>query len=202
LAKRGTYIRTEKHRKINSDALKKFYANGGQIWSKGKKFSDKHRASLSLSHLGIVSKPAKASICCNCHNEYYKKDGGSRSKKRKYCSFECYVKATTGSYRPNSGAYGEKNPHWRGGVTSINKIIRGSRKYSDWRKSVFQRDNYTCVFCGVVGGYLEADHIKPFAYFVEHRFDIDNGRTLCKPCHSKTDTYMGRSFKKYKELCK
>lgn len=83
-------------------------------------------------------------------------------------------------------ARGEKHHNWKGGKTNINKAIRGSVEYKLWRDSVFKRDNFTCVCCGKCGGDLNADHIKPFAYYVELRFDISNGRTLCIPCHRKT----------------
>ena len=88
-------------------------------------------------------------------------------------------------------------PNWRGGITPINEKIRKSIEYKLWRKSVFERDDYTCVWCGQKGGKLNADHIKPFAYFPELRFAIDNGRTLCIDCHKKTDTY-GKGVYKYK----
>lgn len=91
---------------------------------------------------------------------------------------------------------GEKNNNWHGGVTKINDKIRKSTEYSLWRESVFKRDNYTCVWCGKKG-FLEADHIKPFALYPELRFAIDNGRTLCKSCHKTTDTYLNRWFKRY-----
>ena len=54
------------------------------------------------------------------------------------------------------------------------------------RRNIFHRDNYTCQYCKVRGGYLEADHIKPFAFFPELRFVLSNGRTLCRKCHNKT----------------
>jgi 5-methylcytosine-specific restriction endonuclease McrA len=202
MTKRGTYKRTDEHRAITSLGLKRFYANGGVVWSKGKQFSDTHISRLKQSHIGVISKVAKPSICCNCHKQYYKKDCASRRKSRKYCSFSCYVKSITGISKPTSGVRGPKNHKWRGGITSENRKIRASAEYAKWRSSVFVRDNFTCTFCGVVGGYLEADHIKPFAYFRELRFKPENGRTLCKPCHATTDTYMGRAVQKMKEYAK
>jgi len=84
---------------------------------------------------------------------------------------------------------GSKNPNWKGGVTPKNTAIRQSTEYKDWRIKVFQRDNYTCQECGSRGVTLHADHIKPFAYYPELRLVIENGRTLCVPCHQETETY-------------
>lgn len=94
---------------------------------------------------------------------------------------------------PNPSFSGENNPMWKGGVTSINEKIRKSIEYKQWRTSVYVKDNYTCVECGNNrGGNLEADHIKQFAFYPELRFDVSNGRTLCKECHKKTDTYLNK----------
>ena len=84
---------------------------------------------------------------------------------------------------------GEKNNRWRGGITSENMKIRQSKEYKDWRTAVFKRDCYTCQDCGEKGYRLNADHIKPFAYFPELRLVLENGRTLCVECHRKTPTY-------------
>lgn len=68
----------------------------------------------------------------------------------------------------------------------LNRFARYSVEAFEWRKSVFKRDDYTCQMCFVRGKYLEADHIKPWAYFPELRFELTNGRTLCRPCHNTT----------------
>lgn len=88
-----------------------------------------------------------------------------------------------------------KHRLWKGGATNKNKIIRESFEYRLWREAVFERDGYSCVLCKKRGGKLNADHLKSFAYYPELRFAIDNGRTLCKPCHLATDNYGNRSYK-------
>lgn len=70
-----------------------------------------------------------------------------------------------------------------------NSRIRSSKKYKEWRLKVFERDNFTCVICKAKNVYLNADHIKKFADYPRLRLDIDNGRTLCVPCHRKTPNY-------------
>lgn len=94
---------------------------------------------------------------------------------------------------------GELASNWRGGISSENEKIRRSGQYYEWRKNVFERDNYTCQHCGtksIAGNRvrLEADHIKPFASYPDLRFDINNGQTLCAPCHRLTPTW-GKSNK-------
>lgn len=92
---------------------------------------------------------------------------------------------------------GEKHYRWKGGISKEGDTIRQSIEGRSWRKSVFERDNYTCQECGQIGGELNADHIKPFAYFPDLRFDINNGRTLCVSCHRKTNTYGNKYWKEY-----
>ncbi len=101
---------------------------------------------------------------------------------------------------------GEKHFNWKGGITTSNRMIRRSLEYKLWKEAVFKRDDYTCSWCGARNNKglgksikIEADHIKPFSHYPELRFSIDNGRTLCVDCHSKTDTYKGRS--NYKKPC-
>lgn len=79
------------------------------------------------------------------------------------------------------------------GRSTQQKRIRKSAEYKRWRTAVYERDNYTCQECGVRGGVeLNADHVKPFTLFPELRFDVNNGRTLCRDCHLATPTF-GRS---------
>lgn len=126
-------------------------------------------------------KKKKQAFCKKCGIEFTR--NLSFRGKMMFCSSKC------------SGAYHikENSPSWKGGI----KKDRDKRKSYDcvmWRKAVFERDNYTCQICGILGTELNADHIKPYHQFPELRSDINNGRTLCINCHRKTDTY-GRKKK-------
>ncbi len=89
---------------------------------------------------------------------------------------------------------GENNPNWKNGSAEKLNLARKTREYRAWRVSVFKRDGFSCVLCGYKSkgtrpSDIHSDHIKPFADHPELRFAIDNGRTLCVPCHKKTDTW-------------
>lgn len=81
---------------------------------------------------------------------------------------------------------GEHN-FWKGGISEQNRTKRQqfmkTVEYRIWRTSVFKRDNYTCQICNEYGGMLHADHIKSWAEYPKLRLEVDNGRTLCVPCH-------------------
>lgn len=78
---------------------------------------------------------------------------------------------------------GERAYHWIDGRSSKNHCIRTSSEYKLWRKSCFERDNFTCQKCEQYGGELRVHHINNFADFPELRFALDNGITFCKKCH-------------------
>ncbi len=133
------------------------------------------------------------------HSDTTKKKIGESRKGKKH-SEETKNKIRIANRRPHPWMKkGKYASNWQGGKSKINARIRISKEYKLWRKAVFERDNYTCVWCkerSRVGKavIIHADHIKPFAYFPELRFAIDNGRTLCIECHRKTDTW-GKKLK-------
>lgn len=145
-------------------------------WLIGQEITEKHRENLRLG-----------AIRC----------GAGKSNKGLKRSIKTRYKMVKNAKR------GKEHHSWKGGVTKRYEKLRKSVRYKIWREAVFERDNYTCVFCKrkkEVSGKLNADHIKPFAYFPKLRFDLNNGRTLCEECHKKTDTFGYNVHKKIK-LC-
>jgi hypothetical protein len=107
---------------------------------------------------------------------------------------------------------GENNFNWKGGITKLANAIRKWVQYKEWRDFIFQRDNWTCQMCKKRGnGRLEVHHNKiSFAKLLKkyniqtiddaHKcpelFDKNNGITLCKDCHRKTDDYGRKNYRK------
>ena len=181
----GKYLKSTEHRANLSKA---------RI---GMKFSDEHRRKLSESHKGkkpIIPKDIYKIIS---QKNTGKKRSEETKAKLRISRAKQIMKPRTEEFRRklSEDRKGAKWYTWKGGLTPINLAIRNQVEYKLWRESIFKRDNYTCVFCKVKGGTLNADHIKPFAYYPELRFAIDNGRTLCVPCHKTTATYGGKCKK-------
>ena len=83
---------------------------------------------------------------------------------------------------------GKNNPNWRGGVAKSCRPEMSTAQYKNWRKAVFERDDYTCIDCGKHGGSLEADHSKTWAEYPNLRYEISNGITRCKTCYTQRHT--------------
>lgn len=104
---------------------------------------------------------------------------------------------------------GEKGSNWRGGISTLVQLIRKCFKYRQWVSDIFTKDNFICQICGIRGGKLEAHHIKSFSLIIhenniktieeallcEELWNLNNGMTLCKECHGKTDNYGNKKLK-------
>lgn len=207
----GVYIRTKPAwnkgltKEADSRVLKQ------SITQTGLKLTEEHRHKLRLAKLG-----KKQTL------EHRKKVGDALRGKKKSPFSEEHIKNMSLSHKGikmppktlehrrklSESQRGEKSHLWRGGLSDINDRIRHSVETKIARKACFERDNYTCIWCGIKGGIwlkekkkkviLNADHIKPFCDYPELRFELNNLRTLCEDCHRKTDTW-GRNALKVKE---
>jgi hypothetical protein len=60
---------------------------------------------------------------------------------------------------------------------------RNAKEWKRISREVFKRDNYTCQYCGIVGGKLEVDHI--IAFSKGGNDDMSNLTTSCLKCNRK-----------------
>jgi 5-methylcytosine-specific restriction endonuclease McrA len=73
----------------------------------------------------------------------------------------------------------------------LSRVRSGARKsyrYNEWALQVKQRDGFICQHCGIDEiNNLQAHHVVPWEDSIELRFEVSNGLTLCRSCHTKED---------------
>lgn len=68
----------------------------------------------------------------------------------------------------------------------VKKQERNDPAYKEWRMSVWLRDNFKCKIANPdCKGKIEAHHILGWSEFVELRYEINNGITLCHAHHPR-----------------
>ncbi len=201
---------------------------------KGKKLSEKIRKNISIAHIGqipwnkgkvgvqVSQKKGKKfpqfsgensphwkskikKVCQQCNKSFEVKPSLQRIK---FCSNKC----------AGLSKRGENHPQWKnGGIQPLYETVRRLVEYKEWRKRIFQRDNYTCQECFNRGGKLHSHHNKKsfaiifqeflyqynqfspiedketlvrLAITYEPFWDINNGQTLCEECHKETKNYL------------
>lgn len=173
----GVYVRTAEWRRIMSEAQKRVRNRPSPML--GKHHSEETKRKIALNNKGFKG-----------HIPWNKgKKGFPAYWKGKKMSEDACQKMKKADRTLTSG---KNHYNWKGGITPEYRKMRNSVEYKLWREAVFKRDNYTCQICGKRGIELHADHMKSFAFYPELRFAIDNGRTLCVPCHKKTETFAGK----------
>jgi 5-methylcytosine-specific restriction endonuclease McrA len=130
-----------------------------------------------------------AERCIECYKKFSKginapnyKHGLSKiidyKPKKKYCACGSVMshrsKICRECYKKNQSLLtkGAGNNSWRGGITDLNLRIRDLAECKEWKRQVFQRDNYTCTECNIkytkeTPVYLEAHHEKAFSLIVQ-----------------------------------
>lgn len=79
---------------------------------------------------------------------------------------------------------GENSPNYNHDLTEEERQQgRKFLEYYEWRKSVYERDNYTCQRCGQKSGDINAHHIFNYSSNPELRTELSNGITFCLTCH-------------------
>lgn len=114
-------------------------------------------------------------ICLTCGKTFYRPKFQLLNRTSLYCSMSCSAKPKTK----------ERNPNWKGGVTSATQAFYQTDKHIKWARKVKQRDNYTCQDCLASDLKLHAHHIKPVFDFPELANTVSNGIALCVRCHNK-----------------
>ncbi len=82
---------------------------------------------------------------------------------------------------------------------------KDDKQAADWAKQVKARDNYVCQMCGKYGIYLHSHHLNSYSDFVEQRYDINNGITLCFSCHENFHAAFGKGHNtkfQFLQFCK
>lgn len=170
--------------------------------------------------------------CLYCGKQFNKKQYEINRGRGKYCSKICFFKSKKGKAPIPEGYWkgkkhtleykrkmslsnkgkrlGRERWNWKGGITPLQRQVRSSFEYKNWRETIFKRDNYSCQICGARNGngfdvVLNVDHYpKPFSIILKENkitsledaincnelWDIKNNRTLCFYCHKNTDSYL------------
>lgn len=142
-------------------------------------------------------KPPVIIACKICGKKFQIKP--ARIKTAKYCSYYCSVSGTksgvslSDSHRRaiSASRKGPGHHNWKGGITAK---TRRQRLVEDsiLRDKAFERDNFTCQFCGKKES-LEIHHIKRYSLYPELRYEMTNVITLCADCHRNRTVHGGRN---------
>jgi len=174
----------------------------------GKKFDKWTVVSYAYTKRYNTSYIAYWNCKCDCGNECVVNGNHLRMGKSKQCK-SC-GNSRPGDKNPQYGIRGKDNCSWNPNITDEERELRRTNsraypEYQQWRKAVYEIDNYTCKKCGSnKGGTLIAHHIESYAKNKNLRLVVSNGITLCIDCHKSFHHKYGQitNKKQFEEFMK
>lgn len=139
---------------------------------------DRREISRNLAHVNLQKKSVRKRIKKIQQTEEYKlKQRISKS----------------GNKNGMFGVIGKEHPRWDELRTHEQRTKeRKTFEYSQWRTSVFERDDWKCKVCNDdKGGNLTAHHLNSYDEFENERYLVNNGVTLCDECHKSLHSKFG-----------
>jgi hypothetical protein len=165
-----------------SEEFKKKMGKSSKFWL-GKHLSEETKKKLSIANKGKkLTKEHKRKIS----------DGLKGKEPKNLQMIHKLVRTEDWKNNISIAQRREKHWNWQGGKTEENRLIRHSPEFKDWRKKVFEKYNFTCQKCKVIGKKIIPHHINNFADFIELRFEVNNGIVLCEKCHYTFHGKYGR----------
>lgn len=96
------------------------------------------------------------------------------------------------------------HPNYNHEISDEDRLLAKNRKldYNEkkWSMSVKARDGYICKKCGINNNTLESHHINNWRDYIDLRYDVDNGLTLCHKCHMLFHKEFGRRNNNNKQM--
>lgn len=89
---------------------------------------------------------------------------------------------------------GEANPNYRPDLPMEERNGKRGYPIERWALSVKRRDNFTCQVCGSKEK-LVAHHLNSYASAKDRRYDIENGVTMCRDCHTDFHTNFLENYR-------
>jgi len=145
------------------------------------KGNNRHKHKCPVCSKEYKSGSKEAGMCNDCRKIQLGKQGR--------CNMEKLNSDQQGENNRMYGVhrFGKLNPNYKPDKTNEEREAgRHILGYKDWVIYVYERDNYSCRYCGDnKGGNLNAHHLDGYSWCKDKRVDVNNGVTLCDKCHKE-----------------
>lgn len=143
-----------------------------------------------VTSMNYTTNESKINYIAQCGHSHSISFSNFKDGKGRQCP-ACYIESISG----------ENSDRWDHSKSNEDRVIqRKVEGYSDWKLSVFKRDNRTCKCCGDTKQTINAHHIQNYSSNPTLRTDINNGVTLCYSCHTAFHKIYGSKMNTKEQL--